>query len=611
MSSAFGLAPLALGLALGATAGFALRHARAASSADTVSPTSAASAPAIIHHQSYLINNPRLDADSADAALAAYLALPPLPDRAPPAEVSARSARLRALLTLLPDSHLEKLLAGLAPRVGGAEAQLRRIAFTAWTERDSPAAARWALALTPGEAINAAARDRYLHQAVRAWGEADFDAAYAWVGALSDAPLASGLAGALLAQLMSVDPLRAHELARARGAEFFKGQRLTFLQVWAEKDPAAALQTWGADFERGDFDQWAVIQTLRGWMARDTRGALEWIVTRPAGEDSERQSLLSSLTYHMGNDPKIARAAAEFIAARPDLPGQRGLLRELTQTWVRTDARATLAWLDTLPDVERRNELIDASLFLVKSDDFLAFARRLPEGPAREKRIANYVAIFAESSPEKALAWIEASDAPELTAGLPRVQGALIANIARTDPSAALARWQALPEADRLDAAGPIARAWTENDPAAAAAWMLPLLRKPGLAEAQTRDLSDGYFTAISQLARTDPEAVLRLAETATGDAQGNAYFALANDNSMGSRHDGETSVSHSRRADLLASIPDAKTRETPLDVLLGNWLQRDYDAARAWIESHDAVSPESAARLLERHDPATLRTAY
>lgn len=405
---------------------------------------------------------------------------------------------------------------------------------------------------------------------------------------------------------MRTDPARALTLARARGDAFFAKQRMALFDAWAEDDPAAATRTLGAEFERNDFNQWNVLQTLNRWVARDPRAALEWIAARSADEEPGAYTVLESMLHHLAREPRAARATAEFISARPELAGQFGLLRQLTQSWVQTDPAATLAWLDTLPSVEQRNELLERGLGMVGSKHFLDYARRLPEGPARDQRIGAFVANFVENHPENALAWIEANDSPELAAVLPRVEGALLAHLARTDPAAATARWQSLPtEADRIAAAGPIARAWTATDPAAAAAWMLPLLAKPGLTEAQNRDLSDGYHTAISQLARTDPEAVLRLAATATGDAQGNAYLSLANESSMGSRDDGETPVPHARRADLLASIPDVKAREMPLGILLGNWMRRDYESARAWLDTHDAVSPETAARLLDQNDPA------
>ncbi len=111
-------------------------------------------------------------------------------------------------------------------------------------------------------------------------------------------------------------------------------------------------------------------------------------------------------------------------------------------------------------------------------------------------------------------------------------------------------------------------------------------------------------------LARTDPATLLRLAESAT-DAQTrlNSYYALANDRYFSPNSPAQrTAIPHARRAELLATIPDPGEREQALGILLNNWLRRDHDAARAWLDTHDAVSPETAAKILESADPLSPR---
>lgn len=612
------LAPLCAGLLLGAAATALLRHG-ALSSAPAVGPAaqstdvSVSRAPVAAAPAPALVLPARLDAAEADAALAAYLALPPLADQAPASEIGPRLARLRALLTLLPDSSFERLFAVLATRVGGAEMKLRRAAFEVWTERDAPAAARWALAIVPGEAINAPARERYLVQAVAAWAETDFDAAYAWSAAVADRELADTLAGRLLNRLVATDPTRALALARERGEAFFKEKRLGLLDTWSKTDPASALQTLGAEFVRNDFHQWPTREAVRRWMEKSPRAAFDWLVARDAAlaeTSGSDRSVLQNISWLMGDKPETARAVADLLAARPDLPGQSDSLRQITYQWTQRDPAGALAWLKTIPDPERRAALIAANMQgTLKPEDFFAFAFELPKSDMRTGHIGNFVAGWALNDPDAALAWLDSHSSPELDAAASRVQGVLIAKLASSDPASALARWQALPPADRATSAEPFANAWAATDPAAALAWIKDQIQTDGAHSQVGMALLDSYRSAAARLALTDPEALLRLAtEVQNPNLLTNAYYVLANDHVFVSETGPQpTPLPHARRAELLATIPDEKAREQSLTALLGNWLHSDYAPARAWLESHDAISPEAAAQLLERHDPATL----
>lgn len=609
------LLPLCIGLVLGAGCVLALRLAPASRSPADVT-TSGSRSPA--QHSgspvaATLLLPPRLDTEEADEALAAYLALAPLPDKAAAAEIAPRLARLRALLTLLPAAHFEKLFATLATRVGGAEAKLRRLAFEVWAELDAPTAARWALAITPGEAINSGARNRYIHTAALAWAETDFPAAYAWACALSDAKLSGQLAGRLLAHRIAWQPAEALALARERGPEFFAAYRQLLFSAWARKDPVTALQTLGGDFKFNDFYQWENRQAIGAWFARDPRSAFDWLVARdsalPEGSD-HNLSLLQSLSWSLASNPETARSVVELVAAHPELPDQATTLHQLVQSWTQHDPSSALAWIKATPDPERRAALLSSTLsYASKPEDFFAFVSELPESPARAQRIGDFVADWAGKDPAAALAWLETHPSPELDAAASRVQGALIARLAATDSAAALARWQALPPSDRIASAAPFAAAWSVNDPSATAAWLRPLIADPALSAQERQTLTRSYAGAVSRLADRDPEAGLRLAAaTDDPDLRQTAYYALSNDYIATDSNLVPVTQPPERRAELLATIPDDQVREKNLSLLLGNWLRHDYPAASAWLETHDALSPETAARLLDQADPAKIR---
>ena len=646
-SSHKGRLPLCAGLALGSAATWAILHLHASASVVRSAPhfTPPVTFPAPPSPP------PRLTGPEAVTALDAYLALAPLPDQAPAADLVARKSRLRVLLSLLPVSHFERLLSVLALRTGSAEAGLRRLAFEVWTEHDAPDAARWAAALVPDDAIDAATRSRYAATAALAWGETAFEAAYAWASALFDAKLGADLARQLLAQLAATDPTRAVALARAVGDEFFKTSQQALFTAWAAKDPAAAVQALGVGLLENPKIPEPLFIALGQWFTRNSQSAFAWIIAQPPRDNDprDRNDFLYSAFSRLGRDPATARVGASLLLAHPELPDQVGALRMLAGSWSRTDARSALAWLEAVPDANQRNNLIENCLFSaygLQSEDFLAFALRLPEGPDRDKKISDQINEWAGGDPDAAHAWLAAHDSPELAPVAAGVQGTLLARLAETDPAAALAKWQSLPSGlDQAAATGPLATAWAKTDPAAAAAWLngqIPSLASaaqksdairsfgwawsqtdpaatarwmtdqlatlPATPDASGIDQTRGtYRRIVSQLAQSDPHAVLKLAATATDPAlQKTIYNTLAYETYRDYRGDIATpTLSRAARAELVATIPDESNRTPVLTTLLSNWLRQDFHAARAWIESHDAVSPELAAKLITKADPA------
>lgn len=610
------LLALAAGLALGAGVTWALtRHAdrtSAPSRPASASATSTSADPPAARSSlpATFTIPPPLPEDEADAALAAYLALPALPDKAAPAEFSARLTRLRALLTLLPSPHLGKLFAALATRVGDAEARLRRAAFTVWTETDAPAAARWASALVPGEAVNAPARARYASAAVLAWADTAFDAAYAWTTGLGDTELRDALAGDLLAKLVVTDPARALALAQAGGEAFFDEARPALFRAWAAKDPAAAVQALGAALLEKSNNSWRVREALAKWLKNSPSDAFAWIIAQPPGDASRHESLLASLSWQIGRDPASARAMSDLLLGHPEVADRNNALRQLSGTWAGQDPRSARAWLAALPDAELRANLIEQSIQQLKPADALDFVALLPAGPARTDRIASQLERWALSDPDQALAWLDAHDTPEYAPALARVQGAVIASLAKTDPAAALAKWGGLPDASAKNAAlGPLALAWSKTDPAAAARWLAPLLAGP---EANTSDQFNArntFNTVAARLARTDPQALMTLAASLPDPSvRQSLYNTLTQDSFYDEIDHSQTyaTVGRSERIRLLASIPDEKLRVPVLQNALRDWLTKDFETARAWLETNDSLSPEQAAELIAQTNPYT-----
>ena len=606
--------PLCAGLALGSGAAWSLRHlqpaAPPASDRPSASAAAGASQPAagvpLPAPGPLLVLPPLLDETEAGAALEAYLALPPLAKEAPSSEVEERLDRLRALLSLLPSSRFERLFAVLATRVGDAEVRLRRAAFEVWTEHDAPAAARWALAIVPGEPIDAGARQRYLTQAALAWARDDFAAAYAWAGALGDAAAKRSLVPRLLAQLAAFDPDRAVALAQNGDEASVRAARFAIFESWSKRDPAAALRTLGPALLGQNERRWVVQEAFGKWAARDPAAALDWAAVQPVQENGDSRSLLDNLGWNLAQTPGAVRPVLDLLSRRENLPDRSRIIGDIFGSWARNDAPGALAWLGTVSDVAQRSDLVTRALGYMnfdQPDDFLAFVHQLPQSPDREETLASHLSDWAKKDPDAALGWLGRHDAdPELAAASRRVEGTLIASLAETDSAAAIARWQALPaDASRGEIAAQLAQSWAKKDSPAASRWLaaqLPRSREEAPAMAQ---LAYQFQTVAAEWTNRDPLGFVAWAQKLPSSYQRDAALdALAN-YSRYQPYDNNPAEPPPRAAyaDQLAQIPDKAIREHALQVHLASWLRSDAQAARAWIEADDNLPPETAARLL------------
>jgi hypothetical protein len=605
MRSASRLVPLCAGLALGSAATWTLLNLHSPPSASTAAlPLPGSSLPAAFPTPPP--PPPRLAGHEATTALDAYLALPPLPDKAPAAELVARTGELRVLLTRLPVSLFERLLSALASRAGSAEARLRAVAFTAWAEYAAPAAARWALSLSTSKALDAKTRANYLQNAAKIWAETDFDSAYAWVNELADPALATELAGQLLATLIATDPARTLALAHARGDAFYAAHRETLCKAWTKIDPGAAVRTFISEFYDQPNDE-IIRSSVSAWLKREPAAALDWIMSlQDKHLDTYRGFMPFILERSARYNSSAARALADLLASRPepraDLSDRQNTLARIVNAWSNGDPKDALAWLQNRPLDEARTQMVESALNTLvyrHSPEFLAALHLLPAGESRNKYLVDYVTELANSDPASALDWLAANPSAEVTAVAPLVQGTIIADLAQADPARALRLLSTEIETHAAD--GP------ERG-------QLPLVVQK----------------VATQLALKDPDGLTQWASTlAQPDLRLSAYFALAGlpaeflgkfqpvplaqagswalSNRIAGLGFGVSGGSLARRADLLATIPEVALRTEPLLYLLSNWLESDYDTARAWIEDHDAVSPESAARLLDAKDPLNI----
>ena len=579
---------------------------RAGSSSAPAPALSSAGLDAILHPA-------RLSPADADSALAAYLALPPLPENTTHPEFLERSARLRALLTLLPARHVAQLLAATATRVGPPEDRLRRTAFSAWTELDAPSAARWAAALETGPAIDDSQRAAFATEAALAWARADFNASYAWTTALRP-DLARHIGGSLLAVLVLTDSDHALALGRAGDLAYFYAVRPKIFEAWLDRDPAAAFQNLGAEMFAAPGDRASLPRHLARWAWRDPQAALAWLDTQAPGEPYQRANQLSSLisAFADGNPPPDFNAFAAALTSRAESGFGRNRLEMFVRSWMERDSSSALRWLDTLPDATLREEIVRESMLYAAYDnrrDLLTLARRLPADAKRAQSIDKILGDWSRRAPDEALAWLDSREGAEL-AGADTAQVVRIGALARKDPAAAIATWNAIGAEDaRRGTAPALACAWASTEPDAAAAWLFAQIPEgPNFSDPETyhslspeeRDAylkrmqpysayPHAYDTISAAWIARDPGGFVEWAQSLPSSIrQRSALHSLSWE---AARQANADQPDPTERLALIATLRDPDLRGSLMRDYLRDWHRYDENSARRWAAEHQAES--------------------
>jgi hypothetical protein len=570
---------------------------------------------------------PPLPALEASEAIAAWLALGAPTDGSAPAPRAQQEAGLRALLTRLSDTEIPRLIEPLFARSGPDAFSLRQTALGLWMHRHPAAVAAWTLtAELPAEDQT---RYHLARQAGMYWAGRDLPAAIAWAEKIPDPALATGVLEMILPQFAARDPLRALALAEAQGPEFLAKVRDSLFEHWAQKDPPAALARFGREFLDADSTSYQVAHALGEWMQRDMPAALAWLDAEGSGGDMQRLNLLNNAVIPSAHKPGQAAPLADALLRQPDFPHKQSTLNSLLQYWQQQDPEAAQKWLTRVPDAAERADLIEKLVpahwydHMKNPEGLLPLALTLPPGEARDARLSTLVTTWAKTDPAAAAAWLEQHEKsdPTLASAAARVEGGLVAALATVDPAAARVRYEALPPGPaRLAAAPEIALAWSAQDPAAAARWLeqeLPSISQQKLGNlAQYARYGPNHVVEDSEARITqilgqstrawfarEPEAALAWAEAIPDpNRQSLALLSLGSRNVYGDEN--SSAVSPERHAALLSKIQNPAQREITLGMMLSTWINEDRATARAWLETHDALSPESTARLLLQATP-------
>ena len=164
------------------------------------------------------------------------------------------------------------------------------------------------------------------------------------------------------------------------------------------------------------------------------------------------------------------------------------------------------------------------------------------------------------------------------------VHAAVLGVIARDDPAAAIAEWQKLPAGDaKHQGVAAIVAEWGRRDPAAALQWQT----------AQSTPDRPIYPArqAIFDWARKEPVTALRWVETLPAEMHKHGLSSLT--------HSNGAVTPPAVALDLYAQIQDPALRAEFVTAHARSWLTQDPAAAKAWLESSSALTPEQAAALL------------
>ncbi|MEY4489403.1 MAG: hypothetical protein RIQ79_1911 [Verrucomicrobiota bacterium] len=559
------IAPLALGLALGATAAWFVPHPSAsgqsaAHSAPPAVPTAPFALPSWSWRES--ATPPTLAADSASSAIVAWHAL-----RAPdgrPADFATRADALRALLLRLPLTSFPRFLAPLVgAKLSEDDRSLRQIAFSTWIESDPSSAATWALASGPDQQDLA-------RQAVSTWSSRDPRAAAVWACALPDQETARRFAALTLPALAALDSTQALALASARGDAFLDQLLPDLLTTLAKTDPATALRTYGPRVWKNGGGFWRLRQPLGEWAARDPAAAIAWIVAQPSKDRGEMGQWLGELAQNNAQRNLVATA----LATQPGVPNRQSALGNMLSRWANQDPVEALAWLDTLSDRNLRIAILERSANITYSDHperTLPLALAMPEGANRSDRLGQLLSQWATKDAPAALAWLrDNASAPGVAAASDSVRSTLLATIARDEPATAVAEWQALPEGPlKTKAISTITAAWGQTDPAAALQW-------------STAQSKNDYPSSelVYTWARKDGPAALQWAESISEpNIRSYALNALAGN--------WQDKAPRAATADLYAQIKDPAVRTQFVTQHVQEWQTRDPAAAKSWLAAH------------------------
>lgn len=582
----FSTSSLLIGLCVGTAAWLFLPHPLRDASA---TPSSAPAAQIRAWSWNDASPPPGLAPDLVGATINAWRDL-----RAPDGSTAAYTARviaLRALLVRLPSAGYARLLDTLPPPDTEANRHLLQLTYDTWLSIDAPAATRWAADRWAATAGKGKGFGDLARQAIVVWLALDAPAAASWACTLTDQKMIYDLARPALIALAKIDPAHALALVQRHEDKVRKFLFRAVASTLAETNPAAVLQNLPPEAWNEGMGFYDFRDSIRSWARLDPAAALAWLAKQPHSFDQRPASWVGGLA----DSPEQKRIIGALVAANPDFPDQAdalgGVIFRLGEpaealAWLSAHAEPTLR-VAVLLSIERR--------YLSNgNENYLPFVLALPPSQRRSAALGRLLAVWQQKDAAAARSWMERQNDPGVTTAYAQLQARQLVEIARSEPSTALAEWTRLSDPRvRLATITPLAEAWGKTDPAAALRWQTEQNATLGAID------STPSTTLLADWAKQDPEAALRWTESTLASLGANKPDLTRQLlRCLGGPWDDRTPSAAA--ADLYAKIQDPALRTEALATHVREWLAKDPAAAKAWLESHDALTPAQAAALLQ-----------
>ncbi|MFT4641578.1 MAG: hypothetical protein ACI8T1_004920 [Verrucomicrobiales bacterium] len=318
------------------------------------------------------------------------------------------------------------------------------------------------------------------------------------------------------------------------------------LTRWGQEDPDAAFASLGNLSAKRNGSQANAI--LAGLATTDPNGAVAWL-TNP---DNNVQ-----------HQPWMGYSLASTLSAE----------------WSRQDPDAALAWAATLEPGDLQTGAYSGIInHLLESDPERAASIAMDvESEDRPKLLGQIAETWAEQTPEAAVDWASTLEGRDRRVAMSEA----MAGWAQAAPESAANYVNSLPAEERANHVGAVARSWAEQAPAEAALWLGAQPEGEGKADA----MGHVMWNWTSQ----SPEAASAwLAEQPQGESFDRGVTGLA----KAATHafdDPEAGVTWS------STIQNEELRANMTGHTLGQWMQQDPAAARAWATANGVeVAPPS-----------------
>ena len=309
-----------------------------------------------------------------------------------------------------------------------------------------------------------------------------------------------------------------------------------------------------------------------GMLATDPAKALEW--AQGLTNSTDRTTALYII---LGDTARSnPQRAVELLMAQPGR-NRDEVVTEVAYTWAAEDPQAAARWACRLAGGEMQNNALSSIIRACPAEDLKSVGELalslLPDGSARSDALKEFGKKWQDSLV------LDARGALDIASQFP----------AGADRDAFLAgacsqlHWDHPEEMAKLVEAintpklkdGPAenaATSWLASDPEAAAAW------STGLPAGSTRERT--LLALTKKWAATDPEAASQWFQTLPDDPQRPVLAEAFIGKALVARPDLAAAV--------LPAIPDETKRARLLQKISTQWLQKDPEGARAWLQTQD-----------------------